>query len=118
MNAKRYLKVKMLNLQQEIQALLDKSEMLGTGTLESIASDISDLTDEIEKLRDETEGRGTEPSLNRPRKMKRPSKSEEPVEESEISLERLYKEITNENLEDFNDERVDDFELLKKKLGL
>jgi hypothetical protein len=107
MNAKRYLKVKMLNLQQEIEALLTKAELLGPGTFESIASDIDDLTDQVEKLRKDIQGKNQEPKVG--------EETEDKVEESTISLEELFREITNENIKDFKKERSTDFNLLKKK---
>ena len=55
MNEKRYLKVKMLNLQQEVQALLSKAENMGAGTFDAIAGDIDKLTREVENLRRQTQ---------------------------------------------------------------
>ena len=50
MNDKRYLKVKMLNLEQEVQALLAKGENLGPGMFDTIADDIDRLTTQIMDL--------------------------------------------------------------------
>jgi hypothetical protein len=49
-NKLRALKIKLANLQIEIQALIDKGER-EPGMIDAIAADISDFTDEVTKIR-------------------------------------------------------------------
>ena len=49
-NKLRALKIKLANLQIEIQALIDKSER-EPGMIDAIAADISDFTDEVVKMK-------------------------------------------------------------------
>jgi uncharacterized membrane protein YukC len=113
MNLKRYLKVKMLNLQQEVQLLLSVGGDLAPNALDTIAADIDDLTDQVEELRKGLEGKGTEPSIDE-KPAKKAKDEEEELEEVEgISLEELLNQLVNES--SFTKERVSDFELLKKK---
>ena len=84
MNDKRYLKVKMLNLQQEVQALLAKGENLGPGVFDTIADDIDKLTTQIMGLRKKSQ----------PTTAADTEVPEAEVKESTpLSLEGLYKEI-------------------------
>jgi hypothetical protein len=84
MNDKRYLKVKMLNLQQEVQALLAKGENLGPGVFDTIADDIDKLTTQIMGLRKKSQ----------PTTAADTEAPEAEVQESTpLSLEGLYKEI-------------------------
>jgi ABC-type phosphate transport system auxiliary subunit len=85
MNEKRYLKVKMLNLQQEVQALLAKAENMGAGTFDAIAVDIDKLTREVENLR-----RQTQPTTA----ADTPAEPEPEVQkESSTNLTDLYNEV-------------------------
>jgi hypothetical protein len=84
MNDKRYLKVKMLNLQQEVQALLAKGENLGPGIFDTIATDIDRLTTQIMDLR----------KKSKPTTAADTQAPETEVAESvTLSLENLYNEI-------------------------
>ena len=84
MNDKRYLNVKMLNLQQEVQALLAKGENLGPGVFDTIADDIDKLTTQIMGLRKKSQ----------PTTAADTEVPEAEVKESTpLSLEGLYKEI-------------------------
>lgn len=84
MNDKRYLKVKMLNLEQEVQALLAKGENLGPGVYDAIAEDIENLTTQIVNLR----------KKSKPTTAADTETPETEVKESiPLSLEGLYKEI-------------------------
>ena len=84
MNDKRYLKVKMLNLEQEVQALLAKGENLGPGVYDAIAEDIETLTTQIVNLR----------KKSKPTTAADTETPETEVKESiPLSLENLYKEI-------------------------
>ena len=74
----------MLNLQQEVQALLAKGENLGPGVFDAIADDIEKLTTQIIDLRKKsqpTTAADTE------------SPEAEVKESTPLSLEGLYKEI-------------------------
>jgi len=84
MNDKRYLKVKMLNLQQEVQALLAKGENLGPGVFDAIADDIETLTTQIINLRKKSQPT-TAADTEAP--------EAEVKESAPLSLENLYKEI-------------------------
>jgi len=84
MNNKRYLKVKMLNLQQEVQALLAKGENLGPGVFDAIADDIEKLTTQIIDLRKKSQPT-TAADTEAP--------EAEVKESTPLSLEGLYKEI-------------------------
>jgi ABC-type phosphate transport system auxiliary subunit len=85
MNEKRYLKVKMLNLQQEVQALLSKAENMGAGTFDAIAGDIDKLTREVENLRKQTQ-----PTIA----TDTPAEPEPEVQkESSTNLTDLYNEV-------------------------
>lgn len=77
-NPLRPLKVKLANLQVEIQALLDKSDQ-EPGVVDAIASDIADFTDEITKIRKQIS------DLNDRKK-----------QNESISLSEIYKEIKKE----------------------
>jgi hypothetical protein len=83
MNDKRYLKVKMLNLQQEVQALLAKGENLGPGVFDTIADDIDRLTTQIMDLRKKSQPTTAANTTPEP-KVK---------ENTTLSLESLYNEI-------------------------
>jgi hypothetical protein len=84
MNDKRYLKVKMLNLEQEVQALLAKGENLGAGIFDTIADDIDRLTTQIMDLRKKSQ----------PTTAADTQAPEAEVKETTIlSLESLYNEI-------------------------
>jgi hypothetical protein len=84
MNDKRYLKVKMLNLEQEVQALLAKGENLGAGIFDTIADDIDRLTTQIMGLRKKSQ----------PTTAADTQAPEAEVKETTIlSLESLYNEI-------------------------
>jgi hypothetical protein len=84
MNDKRYLKVKMLNLEQEVQALLAKGENLGAGVFDTIADDIDRLTTQIMGLRKKSQ----------PTTAADTQAPEAEVKETTIlSLESLYNEI-------------------------
>jgi hypothetical protein len=84
MNDKRYLKVKMLNLEQEVQALLAKGENLGAGVFDTIADDIDRLTTQIMNLRKKSQ----------PTTAADTQAPEAEVKETTIlSLESLYNEI-------------------------
>lgn len=113
MNLKRYLKVKMLNLQQEVQLLLSMGDSLSPNSLDSISADIDDLTNQITDLRKSVEGKSEEPSID-----EKPAKTKEKDEVDEIeniSLEELLNQLVQESAADFAKDRVEDFELLKKK---
>ncbi len=73
----RRLKVKLANLQTEIQYLIDKGEN-EPGLIDAIASDIADFTDEVTKIRKEIAS----------------IKEKKNVKES-ISLVKIYEEIKN-----------------------
>ena len=114
MNLKRYLKVKMLNLQQEVQLLLSMGDALSPNSLDSIAADIDDLTNQITELRKGVEGKNAEPSID-----EKPAKTKDEVDEIEgISLEELFNQLVQESTSEFSKDRVQDFELLKKKQKL
>jgi hypothetical protein len=83
MNDKRYLKVKMLNLQQEVQALLAKGENLGPGVFDTIADDIDRLTTQIMDLRKKSQPTTAADTTPEP----------EVKENTTLSLESLYNEI-------------------------
>ena len=83
MNDKRYLKVKMLNLQQEVQALLAKGENLGPGVFDTIADDIDRLTTQIMDLRKKSQPTTAANTTPEP----------EVKENTTLSLESLYNEI-------------------------
>jgi hypothetical protein len=83
MNDKRYLKVKMLNLQQEVQALLAKGENLGPGVFDAIADDIEGLTTQIINLRKKSQPTTAADTTPEP----------EVKETTTLSLENLYNEI-------------------------
>lgn len=83
MNDKRYLKVKMLNLQQEVQALLAKGENLGPGVFDTIADDIDRLTTQIMDLRKKSQPTTAADITPEP----------EVKENTTLSLESLYNEI-------------------------
>ena len=83
MNDKRYLKVKMLNLQQEVQALLAKGENLGPGVFDAIAEDIESLTTQIINLRKKSQPTTAADTTPEP----------EVKENTTLSLESLYNEI-------------------------
>jgi hypothetical protein len=84
MNDKRYLKVKMLNLQQEVQALLAKGENLGAGVYDTIADDIDRLTTQIMDLR-----KKSQPTTAADTQAPEPEVKETTI----LSLESLYNEI-------------------------
>ena len=84
MNDKRYLKVKMLNLEQEVQALLAKGENLGPGMFDPIADDIDRLTTQIMDLRKKSQPT-TAADTQAP--------EAEVKETAMLSLENLYNEI-------------------------
>ena len=84
MNDKRYLKVKMLNLEQEVQALLAKGENLGPGMFDTIADDIDRLTTQIMDLRKKSQPT-TAADTQAP--------EAEVKETAMLSLENLYNEI-------------------------
>jgi hypothetical protein len=84
MNDKRYLKVKMLNLQQEVQALLAKGENLGPGVFDTIADDIDRLTTQIMDLR-----KKSQPTTAADTQAPEPEVKETTI----LSLESLYNEI-------------------------
>ena len=73
-NPLRTLKVKVANLQVEIQALISKAES-NPGLIDAIAADIADFTDEITKIRKELADLDTTPP------------------DAPISLSEIYKEI-------------------------
>jgi polyhydroxyalkanoate synthesis regulator phasin len=85
MNEKRYLKVKMLNLQQEVQALLSKAENMGAGTFDAVASNIDKLTREVENLRKQTQPSTAADSTAEP--------EPEIQKESSTNLTDLYNEV-------------------------
>lgn len=102
----------MLNLQQEVQLLLSMGDELSPNSLDSIAADIDDLTSQVTELRKSVEGKGDEPSIDE----KPADTKDEELEESEgISLEELFNQLVNESTSNFTNDRVEDFELLKKK---
>lgn len=72
----RRLKVKLANLQIEIQRLIDKGEN-EPGLIDAIASDISGFTDEVTKISQEIENLKTK--------------------KESISLTKMYNEIKNKN---------------------
>lgn len=84
MNDKRYLKVKMLNLEQEVQALLAKGENLGPGVFDTIADDIENLTTQIINLR-----KKSQPTTAADTQAPEPEVKETTI----LSLESLYNEI-------------------------
>jgi len=84
MNDKRYLKVKMLNLEQEVQALLAKGENLGLGVFDTIADDIDRLTTQIMDLR-----KKSQPTTAADTQAPEPEVKETTI----LSLESLYNEI-------------------------
>jgi len=84
MNDKRYLKVKMLNLEQEVQALLAKGENLGAGVYDTIADDIDRLTTQIMDLR-----KKSQPTTAADTQAPEPEVKETTI----LSLESLYNEI-------------------------
>lgn len=71
----RRLKVKLANLQTEIQYLIDKGEN-EPGLIDAIASDIADFTDEVTKIRKEIAGI-----------------KDKKVQKESISLVKIYEEI-------------------------
>jgi len=73
----RRLKVKLANLQTEIQYLIDKGEN-EPGLIDAIASDIADFTDEVTKIRKEIASLKDKKSQN-----------------ESISLVKIYEEIKN-----------------------
>jgi regulator of replication initiation timing len=132
MNEKRYLKVKMLNLQQEVQALLSKAENMGAGTFDAVASNIDKLTREVENLRKQTQPSTAADSTAEP--------EPEVQKESSTNLTDLYNEVkavpvnTGINNEDTNKQMyyimdtegtvskagkltVDELELTKRELS-
>lgn len=87
MNDKRYLKVKMLNLEQEVQALIAKGENLGPGMFDTIADDIDRLTTQIVDLRKKSKPTTAVDT-------QAPETPEAEVKETAmLSLESLYNEI-------------------------
>ena len=74
----------MLNLQQEVQALLAKGENLGPGVFDAIADDIEKLTTQIIDLRKKSQPT-TAADTEAP--------EAEVKESTPLSLEGLYKEI-------------------------
>lgn len=71
----RRLKVKLANLQTEIQYLIDKGEN-EPGLIDAIASDIADFTDEVTKIRKEIAGI-----------------KDKKIQKESISLVKIYEEI-------------------------
>jgi hypothetical protein len=76
-NKLKALKIKLANLQLEIQALIDKGER-EPGLIDAVAADIADFTEEVTKIRKEISD----------------IKSRKQQKES-LSLMELYKEIKN-----------------------
>lgn len=74
----------MLNLQQEVQALLSKGENLGPGVFDAVADDIEKLTTQIVNLRKKSQPT-TAADTEAP--------EAEVKESTPLSLEGLYKEI-------------------------
>ena len=74
----------MLNLQQEVQALLSKGENLGPGVFDAVAEDIEKLTTQIVNLRKKSQPT-TAADTEAP--------EAEVKESTPLSLEGLYKEI-------------------------
>lgn len=74
----------MLNLQQEVQALLSKGENLGPGVFDAVADDIEKLTTQIVNLRKKSQPT-TAADTETP--------EAEVKESTPLSLEGLYKEI-------------------------
>jgi hypothetical protein len=71
----RRLKIKLANLQTEIQYLIDKGEN-EPGLIDAIASDIADFTDEVTKIRKEIAGI-----------------KDKKIQKESISLVKIYEEI-------------------------
>jgi hypothetical protein len=76
-NKLKALKIKLANLQLEIQALIEKGEK-EPGIIDAISADISEFTEEVTKIRKEISD----------------IKSKKQQKES-VSLMELYKEIKN-----------------------
>lgn len=79
-NKLKALKIKLANLQLEIQALIDKGEK-EPGLIDAISADISDFTEEVTKIRKEISD----------------IKSKKQQKES-VSLVGLYENIQKENI--------------------
>jgi hypothetical protein len=80
------LKIKFANLELEIRSLLDagKSE---PGIIDAVASDISDFTDEIMKVKKELKGLG--------------------VKVDETKLTELYQEVKESKLKEIDDDNME-----------
>lgn len=78
-NKLRDLKIKLANLQLEIQYLIDKGEN-EPGLIDAIAADISEFTDEVTKIRKEIA-----------------SIKNKKIQKESISLVKIYEEIQKED---------------------